>query len=140
MNQLDIILIEDELSTIELLREAFLDSGMDVALEVHRTGDSALEALKHREKPPQLILLDLNLPGKSGIDILKDLKQNRDTKVIPVIILTNSQSSDDVIRAYANHCNAYVRKPMGFDQLVETLNHTGKFWIGIATVPTDVID
>jgi len=139
MKPLDIVLIEDEVSTIELLKEAFRDSGMNVDLEVHHNGDAALKALRSRQgSPPQIILLDLNLPGKSGIDILKELKQGRDTKVIPVIILTNSQSSEDVLRAYANHANAYIRKPMGFDQLVEVLNHTGKFWIEVATTPSEV--
>jgi DNA-binding response OmpR family regulator len=135
MKALTIALVEDEASTVELLKEALSDADLDFDLHVFSTGEEALDYLHGSEPLPQLLLLDLNLPGRSGLEVLKEVKQSRSLRVVPVIIMTNSRSPDDVVKAYASHCNAYIRKPMGFDDLIEVMRVTGKFWFEVATVP-----
>lgn len=136
MNTLNVLLIEDTSSTVDLLKEAILDSGHDIHLDVFSDGDDALRYLRSASKFPPLILLDLNLPGRSGLEILRDLKGSEKLRAIPVIILTNSNSPDDVLKAYAAHCNAYIRKPMGFDTVVDAIKTTGKFWFEVASLPS----
>lgn len=132
---ISVILVEDEASTVELLQEAIKDADQDIELTVFSNGEDALEHLHASDDLPHLLLLDLNLPGRSGLEVLKEIKQARDLKMVPVIIMTNSRSPDDVVRAYAAHCNAYVRKPMGFDAIIDVIQGTGKFWFEIATLP-----
>lgn len=135
MTPLRILLIEDAQSTVDLIRESLSESDLDAELHVASNGEAALEVLQQGIFSPQLILLDLNLPGKSGLDVLKEVKRDRALRAIPVVVWTNSQSPDDVVRAYAAHCNAYVRKPLEFDELTGVLQEAGKFWFEIATLP-----
>lgn len=136
---ISVLLVEDERATVELLREAIKDSEQDIELEVFSNGEEALKHLSMKnlkgEALPNLLLLDLNLPGRSGLDVLKEVKQSKSLRMLPVIIMTNSRSPDDVVKAYAAHCNAYIRKPMGFDDIIEIIEGTGKFWFEIAVLP-----
>jgi len=132
-----ILLIEDSETDIELIREALTDSGLDHHLDVARDGEEALRLLKYQTIHPDLILLDLNMPKLSGIDVLKQLRQdNPPLGITPVIVLTNSKSRDDVYGAYASGANAYVRKPLGFDKILEAIKSIGKFWVTTATIPS----
>jgi len=135
MNLIRLLLVEDEASTVELLGEAIKDADQDYDLKVYSDGESALKFLRSGYVLPQLILLDLNLPGRSGLEILQEVKADPRLRVIPVVVLTSSKSPDDVLKAYANHCNAYIRKPLGFDALIDAIEAMGKFWFEIATVP-----
>jgi len=130
-----ILLVEDDNTAVELVREALKDSGIIHDLTVASDGEAALLHTKMSPQKPHLIFLDLNLPKKSGLEVLKELKRTSGLSHIPVIMLTNSRSQDDVARAYGHHCNAYVRKPLGFDMLVDTIKATGRFWLDIATLP-----
>jgi CheY-like chemotaxis protein len=130
-----ILLVEDDSTAVELVREAFKDSGIPHDLTVASDGAAALEYVQTTPEKPHLILLDINLPKKSGLEVLKEIKQDPKLRTIPVIMLTNSRSQDDVVKAYNLYCNAYVRKPLGFDMIVETIKATGKFWFDIATLP-----
>jgi len=135
MTTLKILLVEDETATVELLKEALKEANLDYDLEVRSNGEGALEYLRSETLLPQLLLLDLNLPGKSGLEVLKEIKDSRELRALPVIIFTNSRSQDDVVRAYASHVNAYIRKPMGFNALIEVIKITGKFWFEVASLP-----
>lgn len=135
MKTITVALVEDETATVELLREALSDTDIPVDLKVFSSGEDALYYLRSPGPLPHLILLDLNLPGRSGLEILKEIKQSRTLRVVPVVILTNSRSPEDVVKAYAHCCNAYVRKPMKFDDLIKMLQVTGKFWFEVATSP-----
>lgn len=132
----DILLVEDNRTDAELIAEALKDSGLSHRLDIVTDGAEALKALKEPDKP-HLVLLDLNLPKKSGIEVLRHMKRSPKLSLIPVIILTNSKSRDDVVRAYRAHCNAYVRKPIGFDALLAVIESTIRFWLRTATVANE---
>ncbi len=135
MSEVNILLVEDNRRDAHLVREALKDSCIDHVLEVVTDGDAAMQLLYSAEFRPHIILLDLNLPKKTGIEVLKEIKRDSSLRPIPVIVLTNSRSEDDVVLAYASYCNAYVRKPLGFDGLLDTINRIGQFWFVSATLP-----
>lgn len=132
---LNILLVEDNSRDALLIKEALRECSPDYVIEVASDGELALQMLYAAEFRPQLILLDLNLPKRSGLDVLKEIKRDSSLRPIPVIIFTNSASEDDVVLAYASYCNAYVRKQVGYEALLETLDRLGKFWFMSATLP-----
>jgi two-component system, chemotaxis family, response regulator Rcp1 len=132
-NNIRILLIEDNRTDVELITEALKESEIPHHLTIETYGDAGLRAIKKGK--PHLVLLDLNLPKKSGLEILRSVKRNRHLRLIPIIILTNSRSQDDITQAYASHCNAYLRKPLGYDNLLLAIKCIGYFWIGCATIP-----
>jgi two-component system, chemotaxis family, response regulator Rcp1 len=135
-----ILLIEDTASDAELIQEAFKESHFSYRLDLATDGEEALRILRAQDEKPHLVLLDLNLPKKNGLDVLKDIRRDSDPLLmtVPVVILTNSKSRKDVLRAYTHGCNAYVHKPINFDRLVSILQVTSQFWFDCATVPTTV--
>ena len=84
---------------------------------------------------PVEILLDLNLPKKDGREVLKEIKENNNLKNIPIVILTTSGAEKDVLRAYELHANAYVTKPLDFDQFINVVESIAKFWLEIVKLP-----
>ena len=135
MPEVNILLVEDNSQDARLVLEALKDSKIEHVLQVATDGEAAMQLLYSEKFRPHIILLDLNLPKKTGIEVLKEIKRNYSLRPIPVIVFTNSRSEDDVVLAYASHCNAYVRKPLGFDNLLDTLNRIGDFWFGFAALP-----
>jgi len=139
MPEVHILLVEDNSRDVILVKEALKDaekvSDLQFIVEVAVDGEQALQILYSAEFRPNLILLDLNIPKKHGIEVLKEIKRDSCLRPIPVIVLTNSRSEDDVVLAYASYCNAYVRKPLGFDGLFESLSRIGEFWFQTATLP-----
>jgi CheY-like chemotaxis protein len=109
-------------------------------VSVARNGDEALALLRRQEafdaKPgPDLILLDLNLPGTDGRQLLADIKGRPELKTIPVIVLTTSADERDVRDCYQLDANAYVVKPVDFDQFLSTMRSIEEFWLGRASLP-----
>lgn len=137
--EVDILLVEDSRVDAELVAEALKDASIPHRLDLVFNGEEALKNLRSREVRPDLILLDLNLPKVPGIEVLKAVKQDPNLRMIPVIILTNSTSPDDVLRCYSHFANAYIRKPIGFDGLTATINITGQFWFQTATLPASYV-
>ncbi len=133
----DILLVEDNRTDAELIAEALKDSGLSLRLDIITDGAEALRALKTEPEKPHLVLLDLNLPKKSGLDVLRAMKRSPKLSLIPVIILTNSKSKEDVNQCYRAHCNAYIRKPIGFDALLATIESTIRFWLRTATLANE---
>jgi chemotaxis family two-component system response regulator Rcp1 len=86
---------------------------------------------------PDLILLDLNLPKKDGREVLGEVKEDPDLKVIPVIVLTTSAAEIDILRSYQLHANAYVTKPVGFDAFLEAARGIEQFWLSLVRLPTE---
>lgn len=135
MTEVNILLIEDNKNDAQLVAEALKDASLPHRLDLVSDGEEALRHLREREMRPDLVLLDLNLPKLSGIEVLKAIKADPYLKVIPVIILTNSTAPDDVAECYENFANAYIRKPIGFDGLTATIITTGQFWFRTAVLP-----
>lgn len=139
---LNILLVEDNPDDVELALHALKKNNIINHVEVVRDGQEALDYLfykgKYSNSPhplPGLILLDLKLPKVDGIQILKDIKVDRKRKLIPVVVLTSSKEEKDVIESYDLGVNSYIRKPVNFDQFVETVKHIGFYWLLINEHP-----
>lgn len=117
------------------MEEALKENLNAFVLTMAQDGDEALRLIYSSEVRPDIIFLDLNLPRKSGLEVLQELKKDHTLKAIPVIIMTNSKSEDDVTAAYTAHCNAYVRKPVGYDRLSLTMGRLVQFWANCASLP-----
>ncbi|MCA9793077.1 MAG: response regulator [Candidatus Eremiobacteraeota bacterium] len=140
MKTVHILLIEDNPGDIRLTQEALSESSFKINLDVVKNGVEALEFLyrqgdyssSHR---PDLILMDLNLPRKSGHEVLQQIKEDENLCKIPVVILTTSESHLDVCQAYLHHANSYVTKPVGFDQFTSAMKRIQDYWFGLASLP-----
>jgi two-component system response regulator len=133
-----ILLIEDnpddEILTLMALEEAHLASTIDIV----RDGAEALDYLFDRARPvPQLILLDLKLPKVDGLEVLRLLRENERTALVPVVILTTSREETDRAVGYTNGANSYVRKPVDFDQFSAAVRQLGLYWLSLNEAPRD---
>lgn len=142
--KMEILLVEDNAGDVGLVKEALEDSVKNYNLSVIRHGDLVMDYLKHvgeyRDKiTPDLILLDLNLPGKNGKDILKDIKNDKKLEVIPIIILTSSTAENDIEVCYRLKANSYVVKPVDFDQFMHVIRDIKDYWIATVTLPPKII-
>lgn len=135
---LEVLLVEDDPGDVLMTREAFEDRGPRHRLTVVADGVSALELLRATPGAarPDLVLLDLNLPRMDGREVLHEMKSDPDLKAIPVVVLTTSQSQEDVLGSYALHANAYVTKPVDYDRFVEVVRQIGAFFADVATLPS----
>jgi len=132
-----ILLVEDSKADVDLVRRSLTTGAEAPTLLVADDGVEALRML--RESPdtlPDLILLDLNLPRKSGHEVLREVKTDPVLKHIPVVILSSSDAERDVAGAYGMHANCYFTKPMDLDGFAETLRSIEEFWFARATLPT----
>jgi CheY-like chemotaxis protein len=134
----DILLVEDNPADIRLTREAFAEAGIAGRLHVATDGVEALLLLQDVRNGtfwPDLILLDLNLPKKDGREVLAEIKADPALRGIPVIVLTTSRAEEDVARAYQLHANAFVSKPVGFQDFLAAVRSLQRFWLAVATLP-----
>ncbi len=137
-----ILLVEDNPDDVELTLHALKRNNIVNPVEVVRDGEEAIDYLFYTGKYsdsthqlPGLILLDLKLPKVDGIEILKRLKGNGRYKLIPVVVLTSSGEERDLIESYNLGVNSYIRKPVDFDQFVETVKLVGFYWLIINEAP-----
>jgi two-component system, chemotaxis family, response regulator Rcp1 len=132
-----ILLVEDNPADAFLVQEAFREIGGKHVIEVATDGEQALHRLSNNSAPrPDVIFLDLNLPIKTGHDVLQTLKHTPGLKRIPVIVLTSSEHTSDVIQAYDNYVNAYVQKPHGLDEYFTLFSRLEHFWMRSVKLPT----
>ena len=137
---IEILLVEDNVGDVRLTREALRDGKARSNLSVVSDGVEALAFLRregdHHDAPrPELILLDLNLPRKDGRQVLAEIKSDPTLKMIPVVILTTSAAEEDVLRSYDLHANAYIKKPVDFDQFLRVVQAVEEFWLTLVTLP-----
>ncbi len=137
---IDILLVEDSPGDIRLAQEALKESKVRNKLFVVEDGAEAMAFLRHQGKyadapRPDLILLDLNLPRKSGREVLSEIKNDQDLKRIPVVVLTVSRDEEDIMRSYDNHANCYITKPLDFSQFMEITKSIEQFWLTIVMLP-----
>jgi CheY-like chemotaxis protein len=137
---IEILLVEDNPGDVRLMKEMLADARVANHLAVVGTGSDALEYLgrqgRHARAPvPDLILLDLNLPGMSGQEVLTRIKSNPVLRRIPVVILTSSRAEEDVLRSYDLHANAYVVKPLDLPQFVTVVRTIEEFWLAVVKLP-----
>ena len=129
---LRILLVEDSFDDVVLTRMAFNKSRVSAQLHVVPDGRKALEFLLEPREPdamwPDLILLDLNLPKASGLEVLKELRARDEFSTIPIILLTSSGHREDMLQSYSLGCNAYIQKPSDFKMLVRAIDALGEHW------------
>lgn len=138
---IQILLVEDSPSDQLLAREAFAEAALVNELHVVADGVEAMAYLhaqgRYEKAPrPDLILLDLNLPRKDGYEVLSEIKANKSLKRIPVLVLTTSESSADISRAYELHANCYVSKPVDFGDFKRAIQAIQDFWFGVVRLPS----
>ncbi|MFP4894907.1 response regulator [Paraburkholderia sp. EG304] len=139
-NTVNILLVEDSPTDVLMTREAFEDYKVPNPLHVVQDGEEAMDFLRrkgrHHDAPrPGLIILDLNLPKKSGREVLQELKTDPELMSIPVVVLTTSKSEKDVARSYGLHANCYVTKPVDFAMFGDVLRRINDFWFSVVTLP-----
>jgi chemotaxis family two-component system response regulator Rcp1 len=137
-----ILLVEDNSADVRLTRESLKDCRIATELFVAKDGEDAIKFLcqegKHSSSPrPDLVLLDLNLPGKTGRDVLSFAKGRSDLKEIPVIILTSSRARLDILQTYEMHANCYISKPLDLQEFSDAVRAIELFWFSIAQLPRD---
>jgi CheY-like chemotaxis protein len=137
---ISVLLVEDDPGDVLLIREAFSEQKVGNILSVVSDGVQAIEYVRGegefaRRERPDLILLDLNLPRKSGTEVLAEIKADPQLATIPVIVLTTSEAEEDVLRSYQAHANAYITKPVDFDRFRQIVHKIDDFFIGIVKLP-----
>src|ERR1035437_8864020 len=137
---LEIFLVEDNKGDIGLITEFFSDAKVITNLHIAEDGEEAIRFLYDKDKflgstLPDIIILDLNLPKKDGREVLKEIKENDDLKNIPVIILTTSSADKNILRVYDLHANAYIVKPLDFDEFMKVIKSIADFWFKAITLP-----
>ncbi len=137
---IDILLVEDNPGDARLAMEAMKDSKIRNTVYVVGDGVEAMEFLhnegKYSKSPrPDLILLDINLPRKSGREVLAEVKSDPNLKRIPVVVLTVSRDEEDILKAYNLHANCYISKPLDFNQFMKITRSIEDFWLSIVKLP-----
>lgn len=135
-----VLVVEDNPGDVRFIERAFAEVEPEVHLHVMADGEQALHFLRHEgehaEAPrPALVLLDLNLPGMDGRDVLAVVKSDPHLKTIPILVLSGSRNEDDVRRAYDLHANGYIPKPLHFGAFRGIVANVSRFWLETARLP-----
>ena len=136
-HDVEILLVEDNPNDVKLTLYAFKQHNLSNQITVVRDGEEALEyifctgAYSHRniENGPKIVLLDLNLPKIDGLEVLRQIKANPKTRVIPICVLTTSREERDIVDSYQLGINSYIVKPVDFEQFVEAIRTLGLYWL-----------
>ncbi len=140
---IEILLVEDNPSDVKLAIRAFEKNNLANKVQVLRDGEEALEYLfgtgRYAEKTdrvqPKVILLDLKLPIIDGHEVLKRIKSDPQTRMIPVVVMTSSNYEKDMVESYQLGVNSYVQKPVDFEQFIEAVRQLGLYWLLVNKVP-----
>jgi CheY-like chemotaxis protein len=137
---IDVLLVEDDEGDVLMTKEAFEYYKIGNRLHVVTDGEQALQFVRRTGRfadapRPGLILLDVNLPRFSGLEVLAELKGDPDLRVIPVVMLTTSQAEEDILRSYQLHANAYVSKPVDFEHFIDAIRQIDDFFLTLVKLP-----
>ena len=138
-----IMLVEDNPDDVELTLRAFKKNNISNEVVVVGDGAAALDYLfgtgeyegRDTSKMPAVVLLDLKLPKVDGMEVLKRIRADERTSLVPVVILTSSKEDGDVMQSYKNGCNSYVQKPVDFDRFVKAAHELGLYWLVLNEPP-----
>jgi CheY-like chemotaxis protein len=137
---IEVLLVEDDPGDVLMTQEAFADYKIANNLTVVTNGEDAIAYMRKLGQfasapTPDLVLLDLNLPRRNGREVLRDIKEDPELRRIPIVVLTTSEAEEDVLAAYDLHANAYVRKPVDFEQFVAAVRAIDDFFITVVRLP-----
>jgi two-component system, chemotaxis family, response regulator Rcp1 len=141
VHPIEILLVEDSPADTELAQEVLRDAKVANVVHAVDNGDDAIAFVRRtgrfaRTPRPDLILLDLNLPGRDGREVLEELKEDPELRTIPVIVLTTSAEAGDVERAYKSYVNAYITKPLNLDAFASVARSIEDFWLTLVRLPS----
>jgi chemotaxis family two-component system response regulator Rcp1 len=139
-SEVEILLVEDNPGDVLLTQEALLDGKVDNRVHWAKDGDEAIAFLEKRVPfenvpRPHVVFLDLNLPRKSGHEVLTFIKSDQRFKSIPVVILTSSKAESDILRSYDHYANCYVTKPVDLDKFMQVIRSIDHFWLKVVMLP-----
>jgi len=134
--EVQILLVEDNEGDIVLTLEALKEAKVLNSVQVVKDGEAALQYIRKEGRyknteTPGLILLDINLPKVNGMEVLKEIKKNVDLMIIPVVMLTTSDSEKDIREAYQHHANCFITKPVDYQKFIDVVHTIKDFWIDI---------
>ncbi|SEG98909.1 Response regulator receiver domain-containing protein [Nonomuraea solani] len=137
---IEVLLVEDDQGDILLTKEAFDLNKVRNRLHIVNDGEQAMAFLQREEgfadaPRPDLILLDLNLPRMGGMEVLREVKADATLRTIPVVILTTSEAEEDILHSYRLHANAYVSKPVDFEQFIRVVRQIDDFFVTVVKLP-----
>ena len=137
---IEILLVEDNPGDARLAEEVLKEGKVRNNLHHVEDGVEAMDFLLRRKEyagvpPPDLVLLDLNLPGKDGREVLQEIKEDPELRLVPVVVLTTSAAERDLLKSYNLHANAYVVKPIDLEQFIEIVHAIESFWFSIVKLP-----
>ena len=143
MQAIQILMVEDNPGDVFLTSEAFKSAKVSNELHVARDGIEAMDFLKRRGKfgsapRPDMVLLDLNLPGRDGRQVLSEIRADPELTDLPVVVLTSSKAEVDVVKAYQLHANCYIVKPVDFESLMQIVASIESFWLTVVRLPGHV--
>ena len=138
-----ILLVEDNPMDVELIMDAFKEARLGNRIQVARDGREALDYLfgrgdyadRHQYPVPHIVLLDLKLPGIDGHEVLKQVKQAKGLKRLPIIILTSSKDEGDRAMSYDNGANSYLVKPVSFEDFIDVVKKVSEYWLVLNVEP-----
>jgi len=140
LREIEILLVDDNVGDVLLTKEALKGAKIHNTVNVARDGVEAMEFLRRQGQfanapRPDLVFLDLNMPRKNGSEVLAEMKQDPDLRLIPVVVLTSSDADEDVLKAYHLHANCYVTKPVDLDQMIKAVQAIDDFWVTVVKLP-----
>ncbi|MEI6456311.1 MAG: response regulator [bacterium] len=138
-----ILLVEDNPDDVDLTLRAFEKSNLKNPIVVVNDGEKALDYLfcrgsyssRNPAEMPAVVLLDIKLPKVDGLEVLKELRSSKRTKLLPVVMLTSSMEESDLITSYLNGANSYIRKPVDFNRFIESVQQLGLYWLLLNETP-----
>lgn len=142
-NEVEILIVEDNPNDAEMALRALKENNLTNRVLVVQDGEEALNFIfakgayadRKNLRKPKIILLDLKLPKVDGLEVLKEIKENPETKIIPVIVLTSSKEESDMIKSYQLGVNSYIVKPVDFDKFVDSIKDLGLYWLLLNQLP-----
>jgi two-component system response regulator len=140
-DKMRLLIVDDDEGDVLIMQESLKKAPFAHDIAVARSGQQALDYL-HRRPPyqkaprPDLVLLDINMPGMNGLEVLRRVKSDPDLQRIPVCMLTTSDAYQDIVDAYAHHANCYVTKPVELQRFILAVREVAEFWTQVAKLPT----
>lgn len=142
-DEVEILLVEDNPDDVELAMIAFERNNLANKIHVVRDGEEALDFFFCRgaysdrrfDTPPKLVLLDLKLPKVDGLEVLREIKADRRTKSVPIVVMTSSTQQRDMVEGYQLGVNSYIQKPVNFDQFQKLIKDLGFYWLVVNQFP-----